>query len=67
VKLLLLPFELLWRLVALVVQLTGRLVAVAIGLVFVLVGGLISLTIVGAIVGVPLIALGFMLIARGLF
>jgi hypothetical protein len=61
------PFVALWRLVTGILVLTGRLVAVILGLVFVLIGALLSATVVGAIVGVPLILFGGLLVLRGLF
>jgi len=61
------PFVALWKLVAGIVTLTGRLVAAILGLVLLIVGVVVSLTIVGAIVGVPLAIFGFLLILRGLF
>jgi len=61
------PFVALWRLVSGILIVTGRLVAVVLGLVFVLVGALLSATVVGAIVGVPLILFGGLLVVRGLF
>jgi hypothetical protein len=61
------PFVALWRLVAWVVNLTGRIVAIAIGAVLMLLGGLISLTIIGAIIGIPLAILGLLIVLRGLF
>jgi len=61
------PFVALWRLVSGILVVTGRLVAVVLGLVFVLVGALLSATVVGAIVGVPLILFGGLLVIRGLF
>jgi hypothetical protein len=60
------PFVLLWRLVAGIVVLVGRFVAVILGLVLMIVGLLVSLTIVGAIVGIPLGILGLLLVVRGL-
>jgi hypothetical protein len=56
----------LWPFVA-IVELTGRFVAMLIGFVLVVVGVIVSLTIVGAIVGVPLALVGFLLFLRGLF
>jgi hypothetical protein len=53
--------------VAGIVELTGRLVAVILGLVLMIVGVVLSATIVGAIVGVPMIVVGFLLTLRGLF
>jgi hypothetical protein len=61
------PFVALWRLVTGILILTGRLVAVILGLVFVLIGALLSATVVGAIVGVPLLLFGGLLVVRGLF
>lgn len=61
------PFVALWRLLTGILALTGRLVAVVLGLVFVLVGALLSATVVGAIVGVPLLLFGALLVIRGLF
>lgn len=61
------PFVALWRLVTGILVLTGRLVAVILGLVFVLVGAVLSATVVGAILGVPLILFGGLLVLRGLF
>jgi hypothetical protein len=57
----------LWRLLAMIVEFTGRLVAVILGAVLMIVGAVVSLTVVGAVVGVPLALLGFLLILRGLF
>jgi hypothetical protein len=43
------------------------LVGAILGLVFMIVGVVVSLTVVGAIVGVPLAIFGFLLILRSLF
>ena len=67
VPLLLWPFYAIWRLVALILQITGRLIGVVLGLVLFIVGLILSLTIVGAVVGIPLIILGVLLILRSLF
>lgn len=61
------PFKAFWHLIAMIVGLTGRLVAVVIGAVFMILGGLVSLTIVGAIIGIPLVVIGLLIILRGLF
>jgi len=61
------PFYALWSLLATIVEFTGRLVAMIIGFVFIVVGVLVSLTIVGAIIGIPLAIVGFMLVLRGIF
>lgn len=67
VPFLLWPFWALWRFVRLMLELTGRVLGIVIGFVLIAVGVLLSLTIVGAIVGIPLASLGALLIIRGLF
>ena len=61
------PFWALWRLVFGIFAGTGRLVAVILGLVFLIVGAVLTVTVVGAIVGIPFIIFGLFLILRGLF
>ena len=43
------PFAAIWKLLAVIVEMTGRFVAMVLGLVLILVGFIVSLTIVGAI------------------
>jgi hypothetical protein len=61
------PFIALWKLLAGLISLTGRLAAVIIGAVLMLAGGIVSLTVVGAVIGIPLAVLGLLIILRGLF
>lgn len=61
------PFAAIWRLVAAIVELTGRFVAMVLGIVFILVGVLISLTLIGAIVGIPMALIGLLLFLKGIF
>ncbi len=61
------PFVALWRLLALIIGLTGRLVAVVLGIVVMILGLLATLTVVGAPVGIPLLIFGFLLVIRGIF
>jgi hypothetical protein len=61
------PFVALWRLLAFIIELTGRLVAALLGLVFMIVGLVLTVTVIGAVVGVPLIIFGVLLILRGFF
>lgn len=61
------PFWAIWRLVAFIVGLTGRLLAIVLGFVLILAGVVLSVTVVGLIVGIPLILLGALLVIRGLF
>jgi len=61
------PFYALWRLLTLILGLTGRIVAGVLGLVLIAVGVLVSATVVGAPLGVPLAVLGLLLLLRALF
>jgi hypothetical protein len=61
------PLVAIWRLVATIVELTGRFVAVLLGFVLLVVGLLVTLTVVGAFIGIPLMLFGILLMLRGLF
>ena len=61
------PFVVLWKLVAGVVELVGRLAALVIGLALLLVGAVLTATVIGAVVGIPLAAIGLLLMVRSLF
>jgi hypothetical protein len=67
VPILLWPFWAIWRLLALILGLTGRLVAAVLGLVLMIVGLILTITILAAPIGIPLIIFGFLLILRGFF
>ncbi len=67
VPLLLWPFVAIWNLVIWIVGLTGRLIAAVLGLVLIIVGAILTVTVVGAIVGIPLAIFGLLLILRGLW
>lgn len=61
------PFVALWRLVTWILEMTGRFVAILLGIVFMVVGVIVTLTVIGAIVGVPMFLFGVLLVLRGLF
>ncbi len=61
------PFVALWRLIATILGLTGRLLGAIFGLLLVIFGFVISLTVIGAVVGIPLIMLGLLLMIRSIF
>lgn len=61
------PFRMLFSLIGFVFSLTGRLVAAVLGLALVIVGIVVTCTMVGAVVGVPLIVLGGLLLLRAIF
>lgn len=67
VPILLWPFYAIWRLLTLILNLVGRLVCALLGLALMAAGVAISLSIIGAPLGVPLAALGFLLLVRALF
>lgn len=61
------PFVALWNLITWILMLTGRLVAAVLGLVFMILGAILTVTVVGAVVGIPLIIFGFALMVRSIF
>ena len=61
------PFAALWKLLAVIVEMTGRFVAMVLGIALIVVGVIVSLTIVGAIIGIPLAIVGLLLLLRGMF
>ena len=61
------PFWAVWRLLFFIIELTGRLVGGILGLVFMVVGIVATLTVIGAVVGIPLIIFGFLLMLRCIF
>jgi hypothetical protein len=61
------PFWAIWRLIAFIVGLTGRLLAVVLGLVFGIVGLTLTVTVIMAPIGIPLLVFGALLVIRGLF
>lgn len=66
-KILFFPFIAVWKLFEFIVKATGRLVAAILGLVLMIVGVVLCCTIVGAVLGVPIIIFGFTLMLRGFF
>lgn len=67
VPLLLWPFYALWRLLTFMLGLIGRLLSALLGIGLMAVGVSITLSVVGAPIGIPLTALGFLLLIRALF
>lgn len=60
-------FKGLFRLIAGIIELTVRFAVVLLGGVLFMVGLLLSLTIIGAIVGIPLMMAGGMMVLKGMF
>lgn len=65
--LLLWPLVALWALVTFVLRTAGRLLCAVLGLALMAAGVALTMTIVGAILGVPLAAFGLLLLARSVF
>jgi hypothetical protein len=61
------PFVALWNLLTWVLNLTGRLVAAVLGLALAIVGGILTVLVVTAPIGIPFLLLGFLLIIRSIF
>jgi len=67
VPILLWPFYAIWRLLTFILNLIGRVISALLGIALMAVGVAISLSVVGAPIGIPLAALGFLLLTRALF
>ena len=67
VPFLLWPFYAVWKLLTFVLELTGRLLCALLGIALMVIGVAVSLSIVGAVIGMPLAAFGFLLTVRALF
>jgi hypothetical protein len=61
------PFVALWNLITWILSLTGRLIAAVVGLVFTIVGAILTVTVIGAVVGIPMIVFGLLLMIRSIF
>ncbi|MBN1888659.1 MAG: hypothetical protein JW850_11745 [Thermoflexales bacterium] len=61
------PFWAVWRLVVGIVEVTGRLLAITLGVVLMIAGVILSATVIGAVVGIPLLMFGLLLVVRGLW
>ncbi|MCH8250501.1 MAG: hypothetical protein IH913_12955 [Proteobacteria bacterium] len=67
IPLLLWPFYAIWRLLTFVLGVAGRLICTLLGIGIMIVGVAITMSVVGAPIGIPLAALGFLLLVRALF
>jgi len=61
------PFYAVWKGLTFILNVTGRILSAVLGLALMAAGVGLSLSIVGAVVGVPLAAFGFLLAVRALF
>ena len=67
IPILLWPFYAIWWLVTFVFEFIGRLLSALLGIGLMFAGVAITLSVVGAPLGIPLAALGFLLLIRALF
>lgn len=67
VPILLWPFYALWRLLTFILKAIGRLLCAVLGLAIMIAGAAITMSVVGAPVGIPLAILGFLLLVRAIF
>ncbi len=61
------PFYAIWRIVTFIFELTGRIICAIIGLALMAAGVAITITVVAAPIGIPIVAFGFLLLVRALF
>lgn len=67
VPVLLWPFYAIWQLLTFVLKIVGRLICSILGLGFMIAGIAITMSVVGAPIGIPLASLGFLLLLRAVF
>ena len=67
VPILLWPFYAIWRLLTFVLNVVGRVLCALLGIAAMIGGVAITLSVVGAPLGIPLASLGFLLLVRALF
>jgi hypothetical protein len=61
------PFYAIWKVLTLILNITGRIICALLGLGLMVAGVAVSLSLVGAPLGIPLAAFGFLLAVRALF
>ena len=61
------PFYAIWRVLTFILELTSRIIAAIIALALMAAGVSITLSVVGAPLGIPIAAFGFLLLVRALF
>ena len=61
------PFYAIWKILTLILNITGRIICALIGIAMMVAGVAVSMSIVGAVIGIPLASFGFLLSVRALF
>ena len=67
VPILLWPFYAIWKLLTFILELIGRILCGVLGLGLMAAGAAITISVVGAPLGIPIAAFGFLLLVRALF
>ena len=67
IPILLWPFYAIWRLLTFVLGVVGRLLCAILGISIMIGGVAITMSVIGAPIGIPLAALGFLLLIRAIF
>lgn len=67
VPILLWPFYAIWRMLTFILNVVGRLICALLGLAVMIAGVAITISVIGAPLGIPLVVLGFLLVIRALF
>ena len=67
VPVLLWPFYAIWRLLTFIISVIGRLLCALLGIALMVAGVVITMSVVGAPLGIPLTSLGFLLLIRAVF
>ena len=65
--LLLWPFKAVWDLLTWILRISGRLVAAGIGLAIAIVGTILTVLVISAPIGIPMMVFSFLLMVRGIF
>ena len=67
VPVLLWPFYAIWRLLTFIISVIGRLLCALLGIALMVAGVAITMSVVGAPLGIPLASLGFLFLIRAVF
>ena len=65
--LLAMPFVFVWRLLGFIVMLSSRIAGALLGFVLMVAGVALTMSVIGAVAGIPLSVFGFLLLLRALF
>jgi hypothetical protein len=61
------PFSALWNLLTWLVTLVGRFLAAILGFILMVLGAVLTITLIGAPLGIPLVIFGVLLVIRSIF